>query len=237
MSEVLEVDKLTFDVRRSKRRTTVGVTVERNASLVLHLPADFPLPEAEPLVRSKLVWVHQKLINKQKAPDEGIFRRPEFVDGEGFYFLGRHYRMKLIDPAPEEGPVETVRFLGDRLLFRRDQVVAGTKRIAEYYTRAAHLYINQAVDRWMSVTGTTPAKFVNVVDLGFRWGSCSADGTLNFHWRVIQLPPPVIDYVVVHELCHLKVRDHSSPFWKEVSHALPDYQRHREWLRDRGGRL
>lgn len=237
MSEVLEVDELTFDVRRSKRRTTVGVTVERNASLVVHLPEDFPLPEAEPLVRSKLVWVHQKLIGKQKVPDEGIFRRPEFVDGEGFYFLGRHYRMKLVDPAPEEGPVETVRFVGDLLLFRRDQVVAGPKRIAEYYTRAAHPYVNEVVDRWKRVTGTTPAKFVNVLDLGFRWGSCSADGTLNFHWRIMQLPPPVIDYVVVHELCHLKVDDHSPPFWKEVRHALLDYRRHREWLRERGGRL
>jgi len=237
MSEVLEVDELTFDVRRSKRRTTVGVTVERNSSLVVHLPEDFPLPEAEPLVRSKLVWVHQKLNSKQRAPDEGIFRNPEFVDGEGFYFLGRHYRMKLVEPAPEEGPVETVRFLGDLLLFRRDQVVAGPRRIADYYTRAAHPYINEAVDKWKRVTGTTPAKYVNVLDLGFRWGSCSSDSTLNFHWRVMQLPPPVIDYVVVHELCHLKVGDHSASFWNEVRHALPNYQRHRAWLRDRGGRL
>ncbi len=115
MTEVMEIDNLTFDVRRSKRRSTIEVTIERNASLVLHLPDGFSLQDAEPLVRSKLVWVHQKLISKQKAPDEEIFRRPEFVDGEGFYFLGRHYRMKLVDPTPEEGPVATVRFRGDRL--------------------------------------------------------------------------------------------------------------------------
>jgi predicted metal-dependent hydrolase len=237
MSEVLEVDELTFDVRRSKRRTTVGVTVERNSSLVVHLPEGFPLPDVETLVRSKLVWVHQKLMSKQKGPDEEIFRRPEFVDGEGFHYLGRHYRMKLVDPAPEEGPVETVRFRGDRLLFRRDQVVAGPKRIAEYYARAAGPYINEAVDRWKLVAGTAPAKFVNVLDLGFRWGSCSADGTLNFHWRIMQLPPPVIDYVVVHELCHIKVGDHSPSFWKEVQRVLPDYQQRREWLRRRGAQL
>ena len=237
MTEVMRIDNLTFDVRRSKRRSTVGVTVERNASLVLHLPDGFPLQDAEPLVRSKLVWIHQKLIGKQKPPDEEIFRHPEFVDGEGFYFLGRHYRMKLVDPTPEEGPVETVRFRGDRLLFRRDQVAAGPKRIAEYYTRAAHPYVNQAVERWKPVAGTKPAKFVNVLDLGFRWGSCSADGTLNFHWRIIQLPPAVIDYVVVHELCHLKIRDHSAAFWKEVARIMPDYPRYREWLREAGGRL
>lgn len=237
MTEVMEIDNLTFDVRRSKRRSTIGITIERNASLLLHLPDGFSLQDAEPLVRSKLVWVHQKLISKQKALDEEIFRRPEFVDGEGFYFLGRHYRMKLVDPTPDEGPVATVRFRGDQLLFRRDQAVAGQKRIAEYYTRAAHPYINQAVDRWKRVAGTTPAKFVNVLDLGFRWGSCSADGTLNFHWRIMQLPPPVIDYIVVHELCHIKVADHSLSFWKEVRRVLPDYQQHREWLRQRGGRL
>ena len=237
MTEILEIDDLTFDVRRSKRRSTIGVTVERNASLIVHLPADVPLGDAEPLVRDKLVWVHQKLIDKQSPPDGAIFRVPEFVDGEGFYFLGRHYRMKLIDPTPAEGPVETVRFRGDRLLFRRDQVAAGPKRIAEYYTRAAHPFVNQTVDKWKMVSGTTPERFVNILDLGFRWGSCSADGTLNFHWRIMQLPPAVIDYVVVHELSHLKVAAHSPPFWREVRRVLPDYQRHRDWLRERGGQL
>jgi predicted metal-dependent hydrolase len=75
------------------------------------------------------------------------------------------------------------------------------------------------------------------MDLGFRWGSCSADGTLNFHWRVLQLPPQVIDYVVVHELAHLKVADHSPTFWREIRRVLPNYQAHRDWLREQGGDL
>lgn len=237
MTEELQIDDLTFDVRRSKRRSTVGVAIERNASLVVHLPEDLPLREAESLVRSKLAWVHHKLIEKPSLPDEGIFRIPEFVDGEGFYFLGRHYRMKLVDPAPAEVPVETVRFRGDRLLFRRDQVVAGSKRIAEYYTRAAYPYLNESVERWKRVTETAPAGFVNILDLGYRWGSCSADGTINFHWRIMQLPPKVIDYIVVHELCHLKVRDHSSRFWREVQRVMPDYHQQRDWLRRQGSRL
>ncbi len=108
MTEILEIDDLMFGVRRSKRRSTVGVTVERNASLIVHLPVGYPLDDAESLVRSKLVWVHQKLIEKQRPIDEAIFRVPEFVDGEGFYFLGQHYRLKLVEPSPTEGPVETV---------------------------------------------------------------------------------------------------------------------------------
>jgi hypothetical protein len=237
MNEALTIDDLTFEIRRSKRRKTIGLTVDRDASLIAHLPDTTSLDEAERLIKSKLVWVHQKLASHEKSPSGDVFRHPEFVDGEGFYFLGRHYRLKLVDPNPGEGPVPTVRFEGDRLLFRREQAPAGAERIAKHYTRAANPYLNEVVARWKSVLGVTPARFVNVIDLGFRWGSCSADGTLNFHWRVMQLPSQVIDYVVVHELAHLKVADHSPAFWKEVANALPDFQKHRDWLREKGGQL
>jgi predicted metal-dependent hydrolase len=237
MNEALKIDDLAFEVRRSKRRKTIGLTVDRDASLIAHLPEVASLEEASELIKSKLVWILQKLASHGKAPDRNVLRRPEFVDGEGFYFLGRHYRLKLVDPKPAEASIPTVRFEGDRLLFRREQVNAGEKRIAEYYTRAANPYLNDAVARWKPVLGVTPARFIHVMDLGFRWGSCSADGTLNFHWRVMQLPPQVIDYIVVHELAHLKVSDHSPAFWKEVGNALPEFRRHRGWLREKGGSL
>jgi predicted metal-dependent hydrolase len=237
MTETIRVDDLTFVVKRSERRKTVGVTVERDASLVAHLPKDVDLGRAAELIRTRLVWVHQKLASHKDVGRESVFRRPEFVDGEGFHFLGKHYRLKLIDVDPAGPPAPTVRFEGDRLLFRREQVAAGDKRIAEHYTRAAHAYLNDAVSRWKRIVGVEPARYVQVLDLGFRWASCSSDGTLNFHWRMMQLPPQMIDYVVVHELVHLKVADHSPAFWHEVSRVLPNYLTHREWLRDKGGEL
>jgi predicted metal-dependent hydrolase len=237
MTETIRVDDLTFVVKRSERRKTVGVTVERDASLVAHLPKDADLGRASELIRTRLVWVHQKLASHKDVGRESVFRQPEFVDGEGFYFLGKHYRLKLVDVGPAGPPTPTVRFEGDRLLFRREQVAAGDKRIAEYYTRAAHPYLNEAVNRWKTVVGVEPARFVEVMDLGFRWASCGSAGKLNFHWRVMQLPSQVIDYIVVHELTHLKIPDHSQAFWHQVSHILPSYQMHREWLREKGGEL
>lgn len=237
MNEAIKIDDLTLEVRRSKRRKTIGLTVERDGSLVAHLPENTSIDEAAELIKTKRIWIHQKLASHEGGRRESVFRRPEFVDGEGFYYLGKHYRLTLVEPAPDAGPVATVQFEGDRLLFRREQAAAGEKRIADYYTRAAHPYLNQAVNRWKSVVGVEPARFVQVMDLGFRWGSCSADGTLNFHWRIMQLPPQVIDYVVVHELVHLKVADHSSAFWREVAHAIPEYQKYRFWLQERGGSL
>lgn len=237
MNETIRVDDLTFRVKRSERRKTVGLTVERDTSLVAHLPRDADIDQASELIRRKLVWVHQKLATHKDTGRESVFRRPEFVDGEGFYFLGKHYRLKLVDVDPAGPPTPTVRIDGDRLLFRREQVSAGEKRIAEHYTRAAHPYLNETVRRWKNIVGVEPGKYVQVMDLGFRWASCSSEGTLNFHWRIMQLPPPVIDYLAVHELTHLKVSDHSPTFWREVSRVLPNYQTQRKWLRDKGGEL
>ena len=67
-----------------------------------------------------------------------------------------------------------------------------------------------------------------------RWGSCAPDGTLRFNWRVVMLEPPLAEYVVVHELAHLKVGSHSSEYWALVSSLLPDAQRRRRWLREAG---
>lgn len=237
MNETIRMDDLTFQVKRSARRKTIGLTVGRDASLVAHLPEGADLYQASELIRTKLVWVHQKLATHKDINREDVFRRPEFVDGEGFHFLGRRYRLKLVDVPSYAAPVATIRLEGDRLLLRREQAEAGEKRVAEHYTRAAHPYLNDAVNRWKRIVGVEPARYVQVMDLGFRWASCSADGTLNFHWRVMQLPPQVIDYIVVHELTHIKVPDHSPAFWQAVRRVLPNYQTHRDWLRDKGGDL
>jgi predicted metal-dependent hydrolase len=237
MTEALKIDDLSFEVRRSNRRKTIGLTIDRDASLIAYLPETVSLEEASELIKKKLIWIHQKLAAHEGGHGGDVFRRPEFVDGEGFYFLGRHYRLKLVDRRVRKELVPSIRFQGDRLLFHRDQVDAGEKRIAEHYTREANSYLNDAVARWRAVLGVAPARFVNVMDLGFRWGSCSIDGTLNFHWRVMQLPPEVIDYVVVHELAHLKVSTHSPAFWRLVSNALPQFRKYRDWLRKKGGNL
>lgn len=237
MTETISIDDLTFFIKRSTRRKTIGLTVERDRSLVAHLPQHVDLDQAAALIRRRLAWVHQKLAEHVSTGPDGVFRRPEFVDGEGFYFLGRHYRLKLVDKQQNSSRLPTVRFEGDHLLLQREQIPAGGKRIAQYYTRAAYPYLRDVISKWKKVVGVNPARFIRVLDLGYRWASCSDDGTLNFHWRIMQLAPDIIDYVVVHELAHLKVSDHSPAFWSEVERVLPDYARRRARLREIGGRL
>ncbi|MEL6912460.1 MAG: M48 family metallopeptidase [Cyanobacteria bacterium J06555_3] len=78
---------------------------------------------------------------------------------------------------------------------------------------------------------------MKIKDLGYRWGSCGTKGVLNFHFRCMTAPLRVIDYVVVHELCHLHYRNHRDAFWNEVDKVMPDYAERKEWLRKNGASL
>ena len=83
---------------------------------------------------------------------------------------------------------------------------------------------------WFSMTtGYTP-KSIRITDASQRWGSCTSTGGLNFSWRLIQAPLEIVDYVIVHELVHLRQPDHSKKFWAKVKEMMPDYERRREWL-------
>ena len=102
-----------------------------------------------------------------------------------------------------------------------------------YYREKGKELLTKRVRHYQGKVGKTP-EGVRVLDLKNRWASCSAKGVLNFHWKCIMVPLTVLDYIVVHELCHLHSRRHGETFWNEVDKVLPDYMHRREWLRKNG---
>ena len=93
--------------------------------------------------------------------------------------------------------------------------------------------IPERVEYFAKVIGVTYGK-ITVRNQKTRWGSCSSKGNLNFNWKLVLMPPEILDYVVVHELAHRKEMNHSPLFWKEVAAVLPDYRERRAWLREHG---
>ena len=104
------------------------------------------------------------------------------------------------------------------------------------YKEAARSYIPKRVAYYHAMTGGT-YKRISIRDQKTRWGSCSSKGTLSFNWRLMLAPPTVLDYVVVHELCHLNNMNHSKAFWQAVETVYPDYRNARKWLKDHGSEL
>lgn len=114
-----------------------------------------------------------------------------------------------------------------------------TKRMQvmdQRFRKAAKEYFPKRVAYYHSLTGGNYTK-ITVRDQKTRWGSCSSNGTLSFNYRLMYAPPRILDYVVVHELCHLTHMNHSKEFWSMVASIMPEYKTYRQWLKDHGGEL
>ncbi len=230
MSETLNVEGLTFAVHRSARRRTVGITVEREGDLSVAIPEKADLARVEAVVRAKLFWVFTKLAEK------ALLFRPvpekEYISGEGFFYLGRSYRLLLVDGVDGKDAAG-LRLVNGRFTLRRKDQPNAASLFVRWYTDHARQWISRRVQDLAVRTGKQPNQ-VRVLDLGNRWGSCSTEGGLNFHWRTIRLPPSLVEYVVAHELVHLIEPRHDSAFWTRLERLMPDYRERKRRLSEQG---
>ena len=227
-TESLTVDGLTFAVRWSRRRHTVGITVARDGGLVVAAPSGVPARKVKGFVRAKLPWVRRKLAEFEALGPPP--QPPRFVAGERLPYLGRAYRIALVDDPP--APVALRR---GRFEIARGLDGAARTEVAGWYTSRALPRIDSSVARFAPLIGAAPRTVV-VRDLGKRrWGVCDHRAAkVSFHWQLVTQPPDLVDYVVVHELAHLLEPHHGTAFWERVAAVLPDWESRRRRLRDRG---
>jgi predicted metal-dependent hydrolase len=229
MTPILTVGDLQFDVVLSARRRTMELSVERDGGLVVRAPDGATPARLEAFVREKRQWVYKKVAEKEALCHATPVK--EYVSGEGFRYLGRSYRLLLVDSQDVPLRLDAGRF---RLL--RTDAPQGRAHFIRWYTEHGRAWLRSRVTSLAPRVGVQPAG-VEVRDLAYRWGSCGKSGTLNFNWATILLPPSIVEYVVVHELVHLRERNHTPAFWQRVKRAMPDYSRRKAWLAERGAIL
>lgn len=225
MIQRLIVDDLTFGVRWSNRRKTVELTVDRGGELLIHAPVGTDKDALERLVRDKQSWVYAKRAEKAAL---GQVVAKEFATGEGFSYLGRSYRLLLVDE--QDVPLK---FEHGRLKLLRSEAVRGREHFVRWYSQQAYQWLSVRINDLAARVGVDLTA-IKVMDLGFRWGSRGKNGNLNFHWAVILMPPSIIEYVAVHELVHLSAPSHGPEFWQRVERVIPDFDSRRRWLAENG---
>lgn len=154
----------------------------------------------------------------------------EYVNGEGFLYLGRTYRLKLVDHQDEPSMLKNGYFC---LMATGGSAPDADSAFKEFYRTKGKDRIPDRVafyERRMGVESQS----IKIMELKNRWASCTPRGKLNFHWKCVMAPPTVLDYIVVHELAHLLHANHTEAFWNEVDKVLPDYSDRKEWLRVHG---
>ncbi len=206
---------------RSRRRT-IALEVTSDATLVVRAPYRASNAFIEEMIEQKSAWILRKFHEMKQRPASLCH---EYAGGEMFLFLGRSYPLQF----EENGNITIER--SDRLYVSSLLKPDIRNQLKRWYREEAQKEI-QARCMWFSMkTGYVPTS-ISITDARHRWGSCTCKGGLNFSWRLIQAPPEIVDYVVVHELVHISQPDHSKKFWNKVKEILPDYERRRKWLRE-----
>jgi predicted metal-dependent hydrolase len=229
-----EPDKeLSYEIVRS-RRSTADIVIERDGRVLVRAPQDIPHQRIEDIVEAKRYWIYKNLAEWRDLNATRVLR--EYRNGEGFLYLGRSYRLSLVSQQKKALQLANGRFHLRRDLVDRGQSTMVKSAFRDFYIARGSERIQQRVKYFAPKVGVTP-KRVSVRDLGNRWAALSGAGNLAFHWKCMMAPQTIIDYIVVHELCHFHEFNHTEAFWNEVDKVLPAYRQRKEWLRRQGAGL
>lgn len=215
-------------------RKTTDIVIERDGVIAVRPPSNYSPEQVDAVVKSKRMWIYRNLAEWRDLNSTAVVR--EWVNGETFLYLGRAYRLALVSDQSEP-----LKLLEGRFCLKRELVDTGgsssaKKAFEAYYSIKGLQRITERVSYFSPKIGVV-IKSINVKDMNFRWASCSTSGMLNFHWKCMMAPQKIIDYIIVHELCHLHYQNHSDAFWNEVDKVMPDYRERKEWLKKNGAGL
>jgi predicted metal-dependent hydrolase len=222
--------KILFEIRRSNRRKTVAIKIDPMASVVVYSPQFLKADKIEEIVGKRAQWI----IEKQELVKNRGYLYP--VSGEAFPYLGRRYRLKVIKSALQKE--EKCKLINGRFMVQINRNLNGKrvkstvrKALIDWYLGRAEQKIPERVAVYARQIGEWPER-IEIKNHKRRWGSCSHHGIVRFNWKIIMAPVTILDYVIIHELCHLIYPDHSAQFWQKVQTIIPDYTKRRGQLKE-----
>lgn len=211
-------------IRSARRRKTISLLIRPDGTILVQAPRTMPKAEIEAFLRTKRPWLVRKL-------QEQSLRHPparRIAPGETFPYLGVPYPLEIV-PASDRS--EPLTFTGRSFRLSENAISGGRALFARWYRRQALTYLSGRVAIFSLRLGVLP-RGLRIGVARRRWGSCSPENRLSFTWRLILAPPDVVDYVVIHELAHIREKNHAPAFWSLVAGLSPRYQEHRRWLKD-----
>jgi predicted metal-dependent hydrolase len=224
---------ITYTVKRSPRGRHVRLEVRPQTGLTVVVPHSYKIGQLPGLLESKKRWISNSLARCSNF--QSPYAEEELGSGDTIPYLGRD--LKLVK-RENHSEVDSVTLEGDTLAVSHGLSKNGILELAleQWYRAEAARLINERVDRLSSQMGTHCKRIV-IRGQKTRWGSCSHKKNLSFNWKLIMAPEPVIDYVVIHELAHLKEMNHSKRFWELVAQHCHRWREYRKWLRQHEANL
>ena len=215
--------KIKYNVKKSSRRLTTQITVN-NLGVQITTPSKKTQKQIDIIVQKNAKWIYKKQL---LAKEEKKFKIT-FEHGSRLPFFGKNYFLDV----KETQKLESFSLKNGKFLVKLNKISKPKikKLYLEWSKKKALLHLEKSVKKYSKKTGVNYNKIL-VKNQKNRWGSVSKNGTINFNQKLIRAPSKIIDYVVAHEVCHLKIPNHSHTYWKLLDSVMPDYGEKKEWLR------
>jgi predicted metal-dependent hydrolase len=207
------------------RRQTAALVIERDGSLTVRAPLKMAEEHIRLFVEAHAGWIRK---NQAKIQVSLPVSPKRYVEGEEFLYLGQSYPLTIV---PRQR--SALAFTGQAFRLAKSALPKAEEALIRWYKEQATLLLFERVLILSGKHGFHYQK-IRISSARTRWGSCSSLGTLSFTYRLVMAPPPVVDYVVLHELVHLQVRNHSKTFWNRLGKLMPDYKQRLAWLKKNG---
>lgn len=216
---------ITYSLTTSDRKT-LSIYIERDGQVTVLAPQDFTPQQIKDVLEQKRGWIYKSLAEWEDLNATRVKR--EYVNGEGFLYMGRTYRLQIVEQQDKPLLLKNGYFN-----LRRQSLPKADDVFKEFYRQKGNVKLRERVSYYQGKLGVKASE-IRILELKNRWASCSDKGNLNFHWKCMMAPLTVLDYVVVHELVHLKYKNHTTAFWNEIDKLIPDYQERKQWLKING---
>lgn len=239
-----------YQLTRSKRKS-LSIIIKKDGTIQVKAPNWLSKSQIDQFVQKKAGWIERKRSQLYALEQKKILHT--FQEGDYFCFLGEDYRLQFHKAVPGQNAEAAGRIVLDRKGKTLSVRLESPKRSAvkgeleQWYIIQARKIFPERVQAYYPTVAEAAQKAaqkeigsvnrIAVRNQKTRWGSCSSKRNLNFNWRLLMAPQEIIDYIVVHELCHLAFLNHSRQFWQLVEAILPDYRKRRNWLRENGALL
>ncbi len=220
------------EIIRSSKRKTSAIKIQKGKVFVM-VPERLSITIIESLITEKSRWIKEKLAIQKEI----IAIKPkEFVSGEAFFCLGRSHPLKI-----ESGLYPAIQLHQDELVVSvRDKTADNAQAIKQllikWFKQKSEVSLKDKTEHYSKIIGVNPSS-VTIKSFKARWGSCSVTAGIQYNWKIIIAPDRIVDYVVIHELCHILHHNHSPAFWKTVERYCHDYRDCSAWLKINGARL
>ena len=226
--------EIKFKVEFRNRKTT-SISVEPPNNILVVVPLNTKEEDIKAAVKSKGAWIVQKLFEFRHIEAKKVNR--EFVNGESFMYLGRNYSLQIhIDEALQNNSIVKL-FRGKFHVYvkeKNDELIKET--MEAWYREKTEEQVKKRIKYYQKFFDKKPSD-IKVKEQKKRWASCTSKNELLFNWRCAMAKATALDYIVVHEMCHMYYMNHSQEFWGLVASVMSDYEIRKEWLRDYGIRL